>query len=73
MKKVIVISCLFAIAFSAPAPPAPKKVYEIEAKLPSLLEIEASSADDAVRKARELFDIDIDIYNNNGAGYFGML
>lgn len=72
MKTVIVLSCIFAMAFSVPVP-VPKKVYKIQANIPTLLEVEAANPEAAVRKARQLFDIDIDIYNNNGNGYFGML
>lgn len=70
MKTVIVLSCIFAMAFSAPVP---KKLYKIQANIPSLLEVEASNPEAAVRKARQLFELDIDIYNNNGNGYFGIL
>lgn len=56
----------------ASSAPVPKKVYKVKANIPSLIEVEASNPVDAVRKVRQLIDIDIDIYNNNGNGYFGM-
>lgn len=70
MKTVIILSCLCAIAFSAPLP---VKFHKYQVNVPSVIEVEASNPEAAVRKARQLFDVDIDIYNNNGAGYFGML
>ncbi|KAJ6643329.1 hypothetical protein Bhyg_08289, partial [Pseudolycoriella hygida] len=50
--------------------PIPKDLNEEQVNVPSVLEIEASNPEDAVRKARQLFELDIDIYNNNGNGYF---
>lgn len=68
MRTVFLISCLCAMAVSVPVV---KRVHPIPAEFPSYIQVEASNPVEAVRKARQLFDIDIDIYNNNGAGYFG--
>lgn len=65
MKTAIILSCLCVVAFSAPVP---QKLHKFH--VPSLIEVEASNAEAAVRKARQLFELDIDIYNNNGGGYF---
>lgn len=68
MKTLFILSCLCAVALSVPVV---KRVPQAE--FPSFIQVEASNPVEAVRKARQLFDIDIDIYNNNGAGYFGKI
>lgn len=42
-----------------------------QAEFPSFIQVEASNPVEAVRKARQLFEVDLNIYNNNGGGYFG--
>lgn len=69
MKTVFILSCLCAMAVSVPVV---QKVRPATAEFPGFIQVEASNPVEAVRKARQLFDIDIDIYNNNGAGYFGI-
>ncbi|KAG4076879.1 hypothetical protein HA402_015866 [Bradysia odoriphaga] len=67
MKTVFILTCLSALAVSVPVG---TKVRPASAEFPGFIQVEASNPVEAVRKARQLFDIDIDIYNNNGAGYF---
>lgn len=50
--------------------PVARKVNSVSAEFPAFIQVEASNPVEAVRKARQLIDIDVDIYNNNGAGYF---
>lgn len=68
MRTVLILTCLWAIASSVPVA---RKIRPVTAEFPALVQVEASNPVEAVRKARQLFDIDIDVYNNNGAGYFG--
>lgn len=67
MRTVIIITCLCAMAASLPVV---QKVPQATAEFPSFIQVEASNPVEAVRKARQLFELDVDIYNNNGAGYF---
>lgn len=66
MQTVFILTCLCAMAASVPV-----KVRPASAEFPGFIQIDASNPVEAVRKARQIFDIDIDVYNNNGAGYFG--
>lgn len=69
MKTVILLSCVFGIALCVPVITRdPQPIAEI----PSTLQIEGSDGFEVARKRRQLFGVDIDIYNNNGYGYFGM-
>lgn len=68
MKTVFIISCLCAMAASVPVA---RKVRPVSAEFPAFIQVEASNPIEAVRRARQLIDIDVDIYNNNGGGYFG--
>lgn len=68
MRTVFILFCICAVAVSVPVV---TKVRPASAEFPAFIQVEASNPVEAVRKARQLFDIDIDIYNNNGAGYFG--
>lgn len=68
MKTAFVLTLLCAVAASVPVV---KKIRPAVAEFPGFIQVEASNPVEAVRKARQLFDIDIDVYNNNGAGYFG--
>lgn len=51
--------------------PVAKRVRPVSVEFPAYIQVEASNPIEAVRKARQLVDVDIDIYNNNGGGYFG--
>lgn len=68
MRTVIVISCLIGMALCVPVV---KRASQQTPEFPSFIQIEASNPVERVRKARQLFDFDVDIYNNNGYGYFG--
>lgn len=52
--------------------PVPKKVYKIATNVPNLFEVEASNPIDAIRKARQVVDVNVDIFNNNGGYGYGM-
>ncbi len=67
MKTVFILACLCAVVASVPV------TKTIRPEFPAYIQVEASNPVEAVRKARQLFDIDIDIYNNNGGGYFGKI
>lgn len=69
MKTVLVMICLCVMTLAVPVS---KKIYKVPTNFPSFVEVEASNPEAAVRKARQIIDVDVDIYNNNGNGYFGM-
>lgn len=68
MRTLFILSCLCAVAVSVPVV---TKLRPASAEFPAFIQVEASNPIEAVRKARQLIDIDIDVYNNNGYGYFG--
>lgn len=67
MKTVIILSILFGVALCVPVAP----VVKVDPQVPPRFQVAASNPVDAARKRRQIFDFDIDIYNNNGFGYFG--
>lgn len=69
MKILIILSYLCVLALSVPVP---NKVFKVAANIPRIIEVEATNPAEAIRKVRQIVDIDIDVYNNNGYGYFGM-
>ncbi|KAG4076944.1 hypothetical protein HA402_015931 [Bradysia odoriphaga] len=67
MRVVIILSCLFGVALCVPV------VYKDQkptAELPSPIQADTSDQVEVTRKRRTLFGLDIDVYNNNGFGYF---
>lgn len=70
MKVIIVLACICAMAASVPVI---TKVRPVHPEFPALIRVEASNPVEAVRKARQLFDIDINFNDNYGPAYFGKL
>lgn len=66
MKTVIILSCVLGIALCVPVgtkDPPPTVAFPVQA--------DSTDQAEAIRKRRHLFGINIDVYNNNGFGYFG--
>lgn len=51
--------------------PVVKRASQQYPEFPSFVQVETANPQGPVRRARQLFDFDVDIYNNNGFGYFG--
>lgn len=65
---MIILICLFGAALSVPV--IQKEQKQTDA-LPDPVQAEALDQVEVARKRRTLFGIDVDVYNNNGFGYFG--
>lgn len=68
MRVVIILCCLFGIVLCVPVVTRNRPTALI---VPNPVQVGATDQVEAVRKRRQLFGIDVDIYNNNGFGYFG--
>lgn len=68
MRLVIILSCVFGVVLCVPVV---TRDTQPNVGVPSPVQVGASDQVEAARKRRHLFGLDIDIYNNNGFGYFG--
>lgn len=64
MKIVIILSIIFGVALCVPVAP----VVKIDPQPTDKFQVAVSNPLEAARKKRTIFEIDV--YNNNGLGYF---
>lgn len=70
MRTVIILFCVFGIALCVPVV---KRDPQPAVEFPSPVQVGAADEVEVTRKRRQLFGLDIDVYNNNGFGYFGRI
>lgn len=70
MRTVIILTCVFGIALCVPVI---KRDPQPAVEGPNPVQVGAADQVEATRKRRQLFGLEIDVFNNNGFGYFGRM